>query len=65
MRRNPGPLRPVDRRKLVMDRIEREARSMASEGAMRGAMGREKPGVLSLSKPATPPARGTPGQARK
>jgi len=33
MRRNPRPFRPVDRRRLVMDNIEREARSMASEAA--------------------------------
>jgi len=48
-----------------MDNIEREARSMASEDAMRGAMNRGKPGVLTLNKPASPPATGMPGQARK
>jgi len=54
MRRNPRLLRPVDRRRLVMENIEREARSLASEGAMLGAVHREKPGVLTLSKPASP-----------
>lgn len=54
MRHNPRPLRPVDRRKLIMDRIEREARSMGSEAAMRGAIDRGKPGVLALNKPAPP-----------
>ena len=43
MRRNPRPYRAIDRRKLAMDIIEREARAgaMASRGAMEGARDRE------------------------
>ncbi|MGH8519855.1 MAG: hypothetical protein ACREU9_00115 [Gammaproteobacteria bacterium] len=54
MRRNPRPLRPVDRRKLVMDRIEREARSMGSDAAVLGAASRGKPTILTLPKRAPP-----------
>lgn len=46
-RRNPRPYRSVDRRKLAMDIIEREARAtaMASRGAMEGALNRGQPAI--------------------
>lgn len=56
MRRNPRPFRPVDRRRLAMDMIEREARaaSMSSQAAIEGAINREHAGVwprLTLPPP--------------
>ena len=44
MRRNPRPLRPIDRRRLAMDIIERETRGalepISSQTAMKGARDR-------------------------